>query len=73
MLVFGLLEVGVHHELGEFGEFHLRLPAEDALGLRVIADEEVHLGRALIARVEFDEVLPVEADVGEGIPSSSPW
>jgi len=37
-----------------------------ALGLGVIADEQLHLGRAVMARVDFHVLLPVEANAAEG-------
>ena len=39
----------------------LRLPAEFRLGLGWIADQQIHFRRAEITRVNFDELLPVQA------------
>ena len=49
-----------------------RLPAELALRLARVAEEQVHLGRAEVLRVHLDEVLPVEADAAEGLLAELP-
>src|SRR6185436_14076713 len=66
VLVLRLREVGIDHDLDQLAELHLRLPAEETLRLGVVADEQVHLGGALVAGVEFHELLPVQPDAREG-------
>src|SRR5215210_8473715 len=61
------LEIGVDEQLDELGEPDLGLPPEPAARLRRIPDQVVQLrAPALEARVDADEVGPVEADVPEG-------
>ena len=50
-------QIGVDHQLDEVFLLRLRLPAYFALGLRRIADQQLHLGRAVIARVYFRVLL----------------
>src|SRR5512143_109761 len=48
-----LLHVRVHHDPDELLERHLRLPPEEAPGLRGIADQVLDLGGAEIFRVDL--------------------
>ena len=59
------LQIGLHHDLHQFLELHLRLPAQLFAGLGRISNEEFHFGRALIAGVVFDILLPVELQCAE--------
>ena len=53
-------------EKGQVFELRLRFPAHLAFGLAVIADEQLHLGRAVIARVDFHVLLPIQPHAAEG-------
>ena len=66
-LAFSKFEVGLGHDLHEFLELHLRLPAELLLGLSGIADEEFHLGRTLVAGIVAHVFLPIEVQQAEGL------
>ena len=55
----------------ELLEADLGLPAELAAGLRRIADEEVDLGRPLVAGVEPDVFFPVEPEERERLLENS--
>src|SRR5581483_5430324 len=59
------LAVGVDHDPDKLVEAHGRLPAELLARLRIVADQQVDLGRAQVALVEDDVVAPVEVDVAE--------
>src|SRR4051794_39007140 len=60
-LVLELLAVGVDHDARQLAPVGLRLPAKLPLGLRGVADEGIHLGRALVALVRAQVLLPVQA------------
>ncbi len=47
-------------------ESHLWFPIQNALRLRRIADQQVHLRRALVAGVVLDVLLPIQIRVREG-------
>src|SRR5579859_7653598 len=67
VVLFGPLELAVvvDHHPHELREAHRRLPAELLLRLRVVADEEVDLGRAEVAWIDLHVLVPVEACVTE--------
>src|SRR5437016_9413804 len=57
------LEVGFDHDLDEFGEADVRLPPEDFLRLRGVADQVIDFRGTQHARIDLDETLPV-VDIG---------
>src|SRR3954469_13242499 len=59
------VEVGADHQADQLLEVRLRLPAELALGLGRVADEQVDLGRALERVVDPHARLPLEPDLVE--------
>src|ERR1044072_6176603 len=59
------LDIGVDHDLDQFLELHVGLPAELLLGLRGIAEQRIDLGRTVVARVHLDVVAHLEACVRE--------
>src|ERR1700694_5034047 len=63
--VMDQFEVGLDHEADQFGEVHLRFPAQDAPGLTEIPHEEVHLRRPGEGRILDDILLPVQVDAAE--------
>jgi hypothetical protein len=66
-LALGELEVGLDHDLHEFLELHLGLPAELLLRLGRVADQQLDLGGTLVAGVVLDVLLPVEVQQAEGL------
>src|SRR5438552_1882738 len=60
------LEIGLDHHLDQFRESHLRRPAELVPRLARVAQEEIHLGRALQQLVDDHVLVPVEVRVGKG-------
>ena len=56
-----------HHHLHEFGERHLRLPAQLLTGLGGVTDEKVDLGRTEELGILPHVLVPVgDSDFGEG-------
>ena len=45
---------------------HFRFPIENLLRFRRVTEQQVDLGRALVARVVFYELLPIQINVREG-------
>src|SRR3954447_16627883 len=64
-LVLEQPDVGVDHDMDQFGRAHRGLPAEDRTCLRVVADEGIDLARAFVAIVMLDISLPVQPHVLE--------
>jgi hypothetical protein len=65
-------EVAGEHDPDELGKGRPGLPAEPLAGLRGVAAQLVDLGRAEIAGVDLDVVLPVEPDEPEGLLDELP-
>lgn len=61
------VQVRRHHYLGELFQHGLRRPAKKLAGLRCVADEVARLGRPDVSRIQAHVVVPVEADMAEGI------
>src|ERR1051326_7622885 len=59
------LDIGIDHQLRQFGEFYLWFPPELALRLGVIANEQLDLRWAEVARINLDMLLPIKAGVVE--------
>src|SRR3954447_5728985 len=66
-LVLEQLDVVLDHDPHQVLERRLRLPSELGLRLARIAVEGVDLGRAQVARVELDVLLPVHAQDARGL------
>src|SRR5438876_5897497 len=49
----------------QFVESCLRLPSEDLFRFASVTDENVHFRWTFVARVMFDELLPIEINVPE--------
>jgi len=64
-LVLEELQIGIHHQLDQVFELGLRLPAHLALGLGRIADEQLHLGWAVVPRIDLHVLLPIQAHTAE--------
>src|SRR5882724_6737772 len=54
------IPIRVGHQLGQFLERYLWLPAENAFGFARIAEEQIDFRRAEIAWVNVNELLPIE-------------
>ena len=65
-LAFKHFDVGVDHELDQLLEANLGFPAELALRLGWIADEQIDFGRAFVAGVILHVFLPIQPDMTEG-------
>src|ERR671913_1112792 len=61
----GDLPVALRHHLSQGFERDLRLPLQLLAGLARVAQEQVDLGRAEVAGVDFDVFLPVEVEDAE--------
>src|ERR1043166_526644 len=59
------VHVVIDHHAHELLERGARLPAQRLLHLGRVALEEIDLGRAEIARIDLDVLLPVEPDLAE--------
>src|SRR6266550_7892073 len=58
--------VSIHHQAHELGESRFRLPSEKFFRFGGVTDENVHFRWTFVARVMFDELLPVEINMSEG-------
>ena len=63
--MFSQLEIGINHYFHQVLEPHLRLPAELLVSLGRIADEQVNLGRTLVAGVMHHVLLPVQTQLAQ--------
>jgi len=61
------LKISLRHDADKLLEFDFRLPADLALELGRVADEEFHLAWALVAGVVLDVLLPVEIEQAEAL------
>src|SRR5438270_8657080 len=59
--------VRVHHQARQLPEGRPRLPAQLLPRPRGVADEQVHLGGAVVLRVYFDVAAPVQPRVRESL------
>src|SRR5215208_7190484 len=53
-------QIGVHHHLDEASKAHFRLPAEVAARLARVSQQQVHLGGAVVFRVDGHVLAPIE-------------
>ena len=58
--------VGPDHHDGEFLETNFRLPAQSLLRFARVADQELDLGRTIVARIDLDVLFPVQTHMAEG-------
>ena len=59
--------IGANHDLDQFSEGGLGLPAQDMPGLGGVPDQQIDLRRTIVARINLNIFAPIELRKAKGL------